>query len=119
MLWASGEHDKQDLAKLIGCPRTRFSAFLNKKGDLSEDQGHDAEQWLRENGFWVDLRKAGNEANETASILAQKLRTMADVLDSKFFDDDHKIAEFSQFIEGLRGGFKSYIAAIKKRDSNG
>lgn len=55
MLLAAEKHQNQELAKLIKCPRTRFSSFMNSNGSLSKQQIEKAVGLLKDLGHWSEL----------------------------------------------------------------
>ena len=98
MLWASGDHEKKALAKAIHCPRTRFSSFLSRKGDLSQKQMDSAEEWLRSNNYWLVVSATDPISQDIYGAVADELEALSSVLRAKEFPEDYKAGRLASWV---------------------
>jgi len=112
----------KEQCEAIGCSRTTMYAFLN--GCAFQDKWLDkAEQFVRENGYWIwddhDPKSDFDTANirpvthEMLLALAGKLHSVADILQTSDFDIDYRTDELINFIQTIR----SALVASRKKDA--
>lgn len=105
---ATAEFKLKEVAQAIGCSPQHLSTFLSG-GAFGEEFTQAAERWLKQAGFWELPIPA---TASPASIIAAKLRGLADLLESPHFPMKAKISDFSCSIKSIYDSLDSIIAAM-------
>lgn len=110
LLWASGRTEKQELAEIIGAPRTRLSSFLSSKGDLSDEQLQNAESWLKHNAYWID--EAPGSSTGVSQLLASDLEALGAILKSGKYPKQEKARKFDAWVRLTHDGLANLLDSI-------
>ena len=110
LLWASGKIEKQDLAGFIKAPRTRLSSFFSGKGDLNEEQLHNAESWLKQNAYWIEVTPATSLG--VSQLIASDMDALVSILKSSEYPKQEKARKFGAWVRLTHDGLANLVDSI-------
>ena len=100
----------KDIAQAIGCSPQHLSTFMSG-GPFGSEFTESAQKWLKKSGFWEV--PPPSQATPT-QLIAQKLRALADFLDSPFFPAQAKVTEFAAAVKSYYDSLDSIVAAMNE-----
>lgn len=107
---ATQDYRLKQIAEAIGCSPQHLSTFMSG-GPFGSEFTDAAQVWLKKVGYW----EVPPPSKATPTLLiAQKLRALADFLDSPFFPAHTKVTEFAAAIKSYYDSLDSIVAAMNE-----
>ena len=107
---AKADFKGKAIAEAIGCSPQHLSTFMSG-GPFGAEFTERAEQWLREVGYW---EPGGPASYRVESLLAGKLRALADFIESTEIPVEFRIEEYAASIKTLFNGLDATVGRFRE-----